>query len=590
MTKNKKSYMGKYENKPSCSTLNLKKHSYKKIALTAILSRIILFVGITISYTLFPDIYPGDDVMQFDLRLNVDNNDNVVPFCLVHNNNNDNDCNEYEYNKGTISIHTMISKNRFYKNILTGLTRWDAARFLNIATFEQSRYNNNNNHNPQQCNDNNNNYNEEDNCFVLSEQAHAFFPLYPLIIRFVCNNILLRYIPTALLPSTHEGVMVLSGLLVNNIAFVLSAMLLFHLTLCTIPSNDINNSNNVRIAEMCSILFSFNPASIFFSTNYSESIFVFLTLLGYICIYNHHLVLSTIPWMLASYTRSNGIVHSIFYIIHAALSSSIDTLSNHHHMAIILKFIKAIILSCLLWLPMIYHDYNGYIKHCKTDYNVDYLTITPSWCNDNTTSSIFYFSLYSYVQKKHWNVALFNYYTITQIPNFILAAPVVLIVFYAAYTFFFNSYYEFIEQSSQSPATIYQWIISILQHHYHDNNPNTKNNTTMQHNYLIGPKLLPYYIIMITYCLLGVLIAHVQITTRMICSSSPAFYWFIGYTLIRDYNKHHNNTGNDVPSMKDIIVHQYYSKESIMSKIILLYFLLYILLGIVMHVNWLPWT
>ena len=54
----------------------------------------------------------------------------------------------------------------------------------------------------------------------------------------------------------------------------------------------------------------------------------------------------------------------------------------------------------------------------------------PNWCEDDRIGS--QFSLYVYVQCKHWNVGLFRYYEWKQIPNFILALPVLALSFAAA--------------------------------------------------------------------------------------------------------------------------------------------------------------
>lgn len=67
---------------------------------------------------------------------------------------------------------------------------------------------------------------------------------------------------------------------------------------------------------------------------------------------------------------------------------------------------------------MIYHQYSGYRIFCRE-------TNTPaSWCSN------FPPSIYTYAQSQYWNVGLLRYWTPQQIPNFLLAAPVLVLLSY----------------------------------------------------------------------------------------------------------------------------------------------------------------
>ncbi|XP_022173727.1 GPI mannosyltransferase 2 [Myzus persicae] len=64
-----------------------------------------------------------------------------------------------------------------------------------------------------------------------------------------------------------------AGVFFNNIIFVFTALALFNLTL--------HIHKNAEMAYNSTVLFCFNPASVFFSAPYSESLFAFTTF--YVC-------------------------------------------------------------------------------------------------------------------------------------------------------------------------------------------------------------------------------------------------------------------------------------------------------------------
>jgi hypothetical protein len=262
------------------------------------------------------------------------------------------------------------------------------------------------------------------------------------------------------------------------------------------------------------------------------------------------------------------------------------------------------------------------------------------------------YNLYSHIQRKHWNVGLFRYWTIQQIPNFLLAGPILIISFLAVFQWIQSSWEQYKFQQlirtkknkkngthtrslirSHTVRDVIKFsfdvifrAITALQNFVtdppttyirkndnapirvddnedgHDNTkpkaPTIPTNTTsklsnhqssvsnevmkndsskmdidadtMAIRILTGsPQLLGHYAVLAATAILGLLIAHVQISTRMICSSCPALYWYITAQLINDQNETSKLTRSDY---------------------IVVWFVLYIVLSIVLHPNWLPWT
>lgn len=78
----------------------------------------------------------------------------------------------------------------------------------------------------------------------------------------------------------------------------------------------------------------------------------------------------------------------------------------------------ALLLTSLVYLPMIYHQYSGYRVFCQD-------TNTPApWCSN------FPPSIYTHVQAKYWNVGFLRYWSLQQAPNFLLAGPVTALLSY----------------------------------------------------------------------------------------------------------------------------------------------------------------
>ena len=189
----------------------------------------------------------------------------------------------------------------------------------------------------------------------------------------------------------------------------------------------------------------------------------------------------------------------------------------------------------------------------------------PSWCKKQEKR----FSLYAYVQRKHWNVGLFRYYELKQIPNFILALPVLVLSFTAAILWIKHSWNRHAKGRIRGIQDVFRWSYLAFAASSSDYQ---KQKEVDNSNLLLGPKFLSYYAILFGFALVGTFLAHVQISTRLICSSCPAFYWFVA-----------NMTFNDNQSDAK-------RKRERLQALIYFYFALYNILGAIMHVNWLPWT
>jgi hypothetical protein len=157
---------------------------------------------------------------------------------------------------------------------LRAFTRWDSAHFLNVAQHGWQH-----------------------------EWSHAFFPLYPLAMRAISR--LLSFLSPPLCPQEQ---LVLAGVLISNVAFVVAA--------CCLHGLGKKMLGDAQHARSAALLFCAAPASIFFSTLYSESLYAATTLGGL------YLLECGQPWRasaslaLATACRANGVLNALPMLYH----------------------------------------------------------------------------------------------------------------------------------------------------------------------------------------------------------------------------------------------------------------------------------
>jgi phosphatidylinositol glycan class V len=623
----------------------------------AIASRIILLFFMSLSCAIIPDFYPGDDVLQFNLRLENNNNmSNTVAasdtcFCL-QGHACDRSVNTRRRSTGVNGeacadandeqqIIMTGTKQRFhwldqiYSFILPPITKWDAARFLTLSVDPWARY-------PPlseqaTCNEvgddditstcsTRTNYDDVNEYYKSelnkSEQAHAFLPLFPITIRYV-TNFLIQIIPRCLLPHSYEASVALTAIIVNILSFAIAAVSIYDMTFFILMRENAlieSNEPNYGSAKYCGIakttaqLFCMNPAGVFCTSAYSESMFAMLTFVGHAIaakgqyhimafslmnktsgstgnsrLASYYWIPTTLLWMLASYVRSNGTFSAIWWIIigigrccsyiNGALIST--TPSRLCGIMTVVKCFSILCGHCILALavaaPVLYHDWRGRSFHCMQQQSGE-LLIKPEWCTQDGDVN---FSLYSYVQRKHWNVGLLRYYEIRQIPNFILAMPVLTLSFSAAASWIaisWNRHITYVASERIDCITLKNvcwWVFCALSSSCSDlieTEQGKGRRPSVPTRLMLGASCLSYYATLTGFALVGAFVAHVQISTRLICSSCPALYWFVSSLVI--------------PCDTKDQTHRYLQRPVV----IFFYFILYNLLGVIMHVNWLPWT
>lgn len=111
----------------------------------------------------------------------------------------------------------------------------------------------------------------------LEEQAHAFFPLYPWLVRWAAAALRALLFPIGFILGKANS-LVLAAVLVSNSCFVAAAVLLYWLGAVVMGDS--------FLAYRGALAFCVTPASIFFSTAYTESLYAALSFSGLLVLFS----------------------------------------------------------------------------------------------------------------------------------------------------------------------------------------------------------------------------------------------------------------------------------------------------------------
>lgn len=337
---------------------------------------------------------------------------------------------------------------------------------------------------------------------------------------------------------TVEASFLIAGACVTNAAFVLAAVALYDLSVKVIK--------NEQMAYISCLLFCYNPASIFMSAVYTGSLYACLSFYGMLYLertsyyssstgfrYCAETLMSMLLFAGACATRSNGLLLSMYPayfvfkdVIWPALLKSFckvhhghtdHGISNQSSLKKALFVMKNAVTSLCSVAPYFLVQSYGYELYCVGRKE----ELRPQWCKDS--------NIYKHVQERYWGSGvIFGYWTINQIPNFVLAAPIL----YVSYFAFFHYIQKTIHQKSYSHKhnRVLNYITSSLGLNYIVDY--TSNLDLAMVGYL-SHRSAPYVWHLFGLTSLIVVMAHVQISTRVLCASCPAVYWFVAYTFVR---------------------------------------------------------
>ncbi|KEF57550.1 uncharacterized protein A1O9_05467 [Exophiala aquamarina CBS 119918] len=228
----------------------------------------------------------------------------------------------------------------------------------------------------------------------------------------------------AVLTGTNDAVtLVIAGVLLSHTTHWLSTVQLWFLARRLV---DVSKSPKSQVPFCAAAFYIISPAGVFLSAPYSESLFAFLSIsgfLGYVYAvhyFNHArvfagsvlMVAAGVPFGLATFVRGNGILAGVTYLLEAA-ATVFALLTQEFTIWRLIRLSSVAAGGLLVAVGTLIPQYLAYTEYCL---GRDPEVRRP-WCN-NTMPSIF-----TFVQSHYWNVGPFRYWTLSNLPLFLLAAP-----------------------------------------------------------------------------------------------------------------------------------------------------------------------
>ncbi|KAJ7129822.1 glycosyltransferase family 76 protein [Mycena crocata] len=164
-----------------------------------------------------------------------------------------------------------------------------------------------------------------------------------------------------------------------------------------------------RLAAVLSLLPS-SPATLFLAP-YTEPFFTYLSYKGMLYCAQSRYFAAAIAFTLAATFRSNGFLLSGFIIWDLLVQPVLQ------RKPINFKYVVACVcMSALPFAPFVAHNYAAYTAFCTGAQS------PAAWCAKTLPL------IYSHVQERYWNVGFLRYWTLQQLPNFLIAAPPLLAI------------------------------------------------------------------------------------------------------------------------------------------------------------------
>ncbi|KAL2557132.1 transferase [Forsythia ovata] len=306
--------------------------------------------------------------------------------------------------------------------------------------------------------------------------------------------------------------------MLNNIAFVFAASYLHRLSLAVLKDPE--------VALRASILFCFNPASIFYSSIYSESLYALLSMGGLYYFMHGADNCATFLLALSGSARSNGVL-SVGYICFRTMQQAYDALFLRKRAFSLLQVIfSGALRSLCIVVPFISFQAYGYLNIC--------MGLSPDerrpWCKARLPL------LYSYIQSHYWGVGFLRYFQVKQLPNFLLASPILSLALFSI-IYYVKLWPEDQEQlvcQRKKLSNIRQDDSTLRQRKRAIKGEKSvalqSKSAAVDRLKCVPVAILPFVLHLSFMVATAFFVMHVQVATRFL-SASPSLFWFASHIM-----------------------------------------------------------
>ncbi|KAJ6558584.1 glycosyltransferase family 76 protein [Mycena vulgaris] len=249
----------------------------------------------------------------------------------------------------------------------------------------------------------------------------------------------------------------------------------------TMYSLSLHHLGSPALAKLAAVLalLPSSPATLFLAP-YTEPFFTYLSYKGMLYCATSRYFAAAIAFTLAAAFRSNGFLLSGFIVWGLLVQPYLQ-----RKPLFLSSVLTCIVLSALPLTPFIAHNYAAYVAFCTGP------EPPAAWCARRLPL------IYSHVQDRYWNIGFLRYWTLQQLPNFVIAAPPLLAI------------------SAFSVHHLRNWI---------------KSPAATGHAFL-SASIAPHAIHALIMCGILLFASHTQIVLRL-AASMPITYWAAAWLLL----------------------------------------------------------
>ena len=313
---------------------------------------------------------------------------------------------------------------------------------------------------------------------------------------------------------------------------------------------------NPRLSLISTIIFIFNPSTIFFTAVYTESAFSFATIFSFYLFYsnllhyeqkldnyyNYFKILGVpmVILIISVFIRSNGLFFIAIPGYFILKNFIISLITKKTGKAIMMVLIGLVMIFLILIPYFIVVFIYPYLIYCSDIYE---LNNRPIWCFDSLPN------IYEYNQKEHWNVTFLNQYRPSRITYIYWGMHSLLILGLLIFEFFKEKWLSFFTFGfyGEKKGEIY------------------------------SEKWNPFMIYTVILFVISAFWAHTQSCTRFF-ASNPCFFWYMASKMFG--NGYENEKKESPTNNKFILKNKWY----------LFYLIYFNVAGNEMFSNFLPWT